>query len=62
MVPRSLKGVICKSDAPLSLLDCIVLKNYPVYCLEFFGDQDSNAEKMSNAMAKKSSRGVGGKC
>ena len=47
MVPRSLKGILRKSDAPLSLLDCLVLKKYPDYSLEFF-NADLNANNAAN--------------
>jgi len=43
-VPRSLKNLIQRSDAPLSLIDCFILKKYPVYYLEFFG-AESDSEK-----------------
>jgi hypothetical protein len=41
LVPRSLKGLIVKTDTPLSLIDCIILKKYPIYYLEFFTESDS---------------------
>ena len=37
LVPRCLKNVIKKAgDSPLSLIDCIILKKYPVFYREFF--------------------------
>ena len=49
MVPRSLKGIIKKSDAPLSLLDCIILKKYPIYFLEFAEENESDRKKFDMA-------------
>ena len=56
LVPRSLKGMITKTDAPLSLIDCIILKKYPVYFLEFFAESDSEKSEASSNLAK------GGRC
>ena len=42
LVPRCLKNVIKKAgDAPLSLVDCIILKKYPVFYREFFPENGS---------------------
>ena len=41
MVPKCLSSVIKKGEAPLSMIDCIVLKKYPIYFLEFFGENDT---------------------
>ena len=52
LIPRSLKGVIKKGEAPLSMLDCIVLKKYPVYCLEFFAESDGAKSEAAKKGAK----------
>lgn len=45
LVPRCLKTVIRKSKLPLSLIDCFVLRIYPVYFLEFFGETSKKGSK-----------------
>ena len=52
LVPRSLKGLISKTDAPLSLIDCVILKKFPTYYLEFFAENEAEKSEPSLHSAK----------
>ena len=41
-----------RAEAPLSLIDCIILKKYPVYLLEFFGEGTREKSDVSQTQKK----------